>query len=1004
MGVEANTVDLKKRMLSKVKWVGIDRKGRRRDSQDDAETFPLGELDVPAEALYSRIVDEVGDRQYFERWARDVADVVPRIQERIGTVVAGGVAKVKFDAYMAGLREIIHGELTDTEGIEMLAQHMVTRRIFNAMFGTDDFAEQNPMSVTLDGVLEELRSHGLDTELRDLEKFYRSIERRIEGLDSHDARQPVISELYGTFFKKAFPKMAGRLGIVYTPTEVVDFILRSVDYALRENFGRGLTDKGVNVIDPFTGAGTFIARMMSKDMALIRDEDVERKYGMETFANEIVLLAYYIAAVNCESVYAQRTGVFEQFEGLSFTDTFNPGNLDEHSGDIMAGPKRRIRRQRAADITCIVGNPPYSAGQKSANEDNPNVSHPGLERKVADTYVKRAPKGNKVSLYNSYIKAIRWASDRIGESGVLGFITPSAWITGNAEAGVRVCLQEEFAEVYCFDLRGNAKTSGEQRKREAGNVFGVGSREATAITILVKNPAKTGCAIHYHDIGDYLSREKKLDLIRGFGDVSNIPWEPIDPDMHHDWLDQRGELDAKWGGLTPMGSKEGKRGDITNVLFRHYSNGLKTHRDMWVYNTSKTKLSKNMVRTIDYCNTQDPDNFQIDRKQVAWSRELSHDIKKHGLPLKFNRKLIRVSLFRPFFKQYLYFDPIFVTAKYRILSFYPTPHTVNPAIMVPDKIKCGFSAMITDTTPDLHIHEAAQAFPLKTKKQNGENIRRVVTPNSQLPTPNSQLPTPNSRESGDHRTGQDQGRVLGIHYECDAGSGSGPPRASVPDDGDGMKENITDWALEHYRTTYGDQTITKGDIFYYTYGVLHSSKFREKYQAFLVRGLPNIPMAPDFRAFERAGRELAKLHLNFETGPRHNLGGPLQAIPDAPQKIKFGKKRREGPGPKTTDDYSTLIIDGITIYGNLPDIHYKVNGRTPVEWFVDRYGYKRDNTTGITNYPLEGKSGEEVRAIIERLAYVGVESDRIIAALPEEFEMNVGPEPSGLDKYASDAQ
>ena len=264
-------------------------------------------------------------------------------------MVSGGPAKERFDAYMAGLRDIIHGSVSEQEGIGMLAQHMVTRRIFDAMFGTDDFARSNPVSAALDAVLGDLRKHGLDTELRDLERFYQSIETRIAGLDTHDSRQRVITELYGEFFKKAFPKMADRLGIVYTPPAVVDFILRSVDHTLRENFGRGLTDKGVNVIDPFTGAGTFIARMMSKDIGLIRDKDIERKYGMEMFANEVVLLAYYIAAVNCESVYGQGTETFQQFEGLSFTDTFNPGNLDEHAGDVMAGPKRRIRRQRGRE-------------------------------------------------------------------------------------------------------------------------------------------------------------------------------------------------------------------------------------------------------------------------------------------------------------------------------------------------------------------------------------------------------------------------------------------------------------------------------------------------------------------------------------------------------------------------------------------------------------------------------------------------------------------------------
>ena len=1014
MDVEANTADLKKRLPKNAKFIGINKKGERRDISEGDESFPLGELDVPADALYSRIVEEVGDRQYLVRWADDVAKIVPRIQERIGMVVADGPARVKFDAYMAGLRDIIHDTVPEDEGIGMLAQHMVTRRIFDAMFGTDDFARSNPVSAALDTVLDELRAHGLDTELRDLERFYHSIETRIAGLDSHDARQRVISELYGTFFKKAFPKMADRLGIVYTPTEVVDFILRSVDYALRENFGKGLTDEGVNVIDPFTGAGTFIARMMSKDMGLIRDGDIGRKYGGEVFANEIVLLAYYIAAVNCESVYGQRTGTFKQFEGLSFTDTFNPGNLDEHSGDIMAGPKRRIKRQRAAEITCVVGNPPYSAGQKSANEDNQNTRHPMLERRIKDTYTSKAREvgftGAILNPNNSYKKALRWASDRIGESGVIGFITPSAWITDNAEVGIRACLQEEFTDVYCFDLRGNAKLRGEAWRREGDKIFGEGSREGTVIVILVKNPAKSGCTIHYHDIGDYLSpREKKFEKIRDMVDISGVPWrDPINPNKYHDWRNQRGEEADDWEKMVQMGSEDGKRGRTDRVVFRQYTSGLKTHRDGWVYNTSRTRLTENMKRTIDYCNKQDPNNFQINEKHVQWSKELSRDMKKCGLPLKFDEDRIRTALYRPFFKQLVHLD-MFVSTPSDIPKFFPRGDVKNPTILVPDKIRGEFSTMITDTTPDLHIHEASQTFPLKAKKQNRENVRPV---GSLQPPASSLQPPASSRESGDNSTGQDQGGVLGVHYECDAGSGGGASQPGVPDEGDGeMIDNITDWALERYRHTYKDHSITKEDIFYYTYGILHSPGFRKKYQAFLVRGIPNIPYAPDFRAFERAGRALAELHLNYETGPRHNLGEPLSPIPDAPKRAEFGRKLRDGSNTKMTADPTKLVLDGTMVYDNLPHIQYKVSGLTPLGWFaapngmtrVSRYSYKKDGTTGIENYPLEDKSGEDVRAIIERLAYVGVESDRIISSLPEEFEMDVEKEPAGLDMYTKAA-
>ncbi len=753
LDVEVNTADLKKQLPKRIKFIGIDREGKRVDNEEGGKSFSLGELDVPADALYSRIVEEVGDRQYLARWANDVAAVVSRIQERIGVVVADGPARDKFGAYMVGLRDIIHDTISESEGIGMLAQHMVTRRIFGAMFGTDNFAQSNPVSAALDAVLNELRAHGLDTELRDLEKFYNSIELRVAGLDSHDARQRVISELYGTFFKKAFSKMADRLGIVYTPTEVVDFILRSVDHVLRENFGRGLTDEGVNVIDPFTGAGTFIARMMSKDLDLIRDEDIERKYEYEIFANEIVLLAYYIAAVNCESMYGQRTGSFKQFEGLSFTDTFSPGNLDEHTGDVMAGPKKRIRRQREAKITCIVGNPPYSAGQKSANEDNKNVKYPAIEGRVKDTYIRMAPKGNQVSLYNSYIKALRQASDRIGESGVIGFITPSAYITGIAEAGIRACLYEEFTDVYCLDLLGQRgmKNNGNSIFGNSGNEGGI--TVGVAITILVKNPRKSGCTIHYSKLptNDFYCEEKRA-RVKQLGLVANITdWQPITPNRYHDWLDQRGEADESWQKYLPIGSKDAKRGKTNKVMFSTYSRGLATARDGWVYNTSRTKLTENMKRHIDYCNTQDIDNFTIDPKQAKYNTELAIELKKlhkqNTVPT-LNESHIRTALFRPFLKQNLYFDPTFIAAKYKIPKFFPHGDVKNPTIMVPNKTKGEFSTIVMDRTPDLQNVVNGQAFPLKAKIQNHENVRRVgrlQTPDSRLQTPDSRLQTPDSR-------------------------------------------------------------------------------------------------------------------------------------------------------------------------------------------------------------------------------------------------------------------
>ena len=931
LDIEANMADLRKKMINNVNIIGIDREGRIR-FQQEPQAFPLGELDVPADALYSKIVEEVGDRRYLEHWARDVKDVVERLHERIKIVISDGSAKTKFDSFMSGLHEIINTSLTEYEGIDMLSQHMVTRRIFNALFGSDDFAKQNPISIVMDGAVMELQKYGLETELKDIEGFYKSVEDRVSGLDSHDARQPIISELYGRFFKIAFPKMADRLGVVYTPPEIVDFILRSVDYALRENFGRGLTDENVNVIDPFTGAGTFITRMMSPELGLIHDKDIGRKYHSELFANEILLLAYYIAAVNCESMYGQRSGRFEQFNGISLTDTFNTGSIDEHVGDMMASPKRRIKRQRSANITVVIGNPPYSGGQKSANEDNKNISHPELEARVKNTYIKRAPKGNTRGLYNSYVKAIRWASDRIGDSGVIGFVSPSSWISGNSEAGIRACLQEEFTDIWCFNLGGDVKSA---NWREAGaKPFGGGSTVGVAITILVKNPQKTKHMVQYKKIKLIQKTEDLHKEIENVNSIAGTPdWDIIPNNPHHDWVNRRDEADDEFRNHMPMGNKDTKR---SNVMFSLFSNGLKTRRDNWVYNTSTKELKRNMRTTIEYCNTQDPDNFIIDPMRAAWSPHVSRDMKKLQKPIKLDMSHIRTVLYRPFFKQQLYFDPVFVSDKALIpSSLFPSGEIKNPTIIVPDKIKGSFSAVITNMTPDLHILETTQCFSLYAYDKSG-----------------------------------------------------------------GRHDNITEHAVKTFSQYYKDNAITRSDIFYYTYGLLHHQGYRDKYQASLVRGLPHIPMASDFIAFRKAGRRLAKLHLEYEDGPRHSLGKPLDTIPGSPKSIKFGKKPNTGAGPQSVPDLSTLYVDGNKVYDNLPDVRYAVNGRTPIQWFADRYAFRTHKESGITNYPLEDMGGDDVRAIIERLVHVGIESDEIISELPEEFETaDWEPKKTGLDVH-----
>ena len=937
LDIEANMADLRKKMINNVKIIGIDREGRIRPQQEP-QTFPLGELDVPADALYSKIVEEVGDRRYLEHWARDVKDVVERLHERIRIVISSDGARKKFDTFMGGLHEIINNSLTEEEGIDMLSQHMVTHRIFNALFDSDDFARQNPISIVMDGAITELQKHGLETELKDIEGFYKSVEDRVSGLDSHDARQPIISELYGRFFKIAFPKMADRLGVVYTPPEIVDFILRSVDHALRENFGRGLTDENVNVIDPFTGAGTFITRMMSPELSLIHDKDIGRKYHSELFANEILLLAYYIAAVNCESMYGQRSGRFERFNGISLTDTFNTGSIEEHMGDIMASPKQRIKRQRSSNITAIIGNPPYSAGQNSYNEENPNVRYPDIDWRIKDTYAKKSKANYVNSLYDSYIRSFRWASDRIGESGIIAFVTNAGFLRSEGGAGVRACLHEEFTDVWCFDLRGNQRTQGETSKREGGKIFGSGSRSPVAITILIKNPDKKDHTIHYKDIGDYLDMEQKLKMIQNAVSISGIKdWQIIKPDKNHDWIDQR---DGSFTKYLAMGSREAKSGN-GNAIFRTYSLGIVTNRDAWLYNSSKNELSKNMKVHIDYCNAQDLKNPKIDPMQAKWTRDLSKSLARLNSKPKFEKGRIRTALYRPFFRQHVYFEEkAFVHCPYRIPLFFPKACSENLVICIPHKFTGDFSTIITDITPDLHIIAANQCFPLYTYDQNSKKTMQ--------------------------------------------------------------KENITDYVLNEYQSHYRDSKITKTDIFYYIYGLLHHPTYRRKYANSLTREIPHIPTAPDFWAFKDAGKALADLHLGYfdenRNDNRYPLGEPKNRF-GKPLKMIFAKSKDPKTGRQTAN-HTMLKINDILAYDNIPMTNYRINGRESLEWLIDRYKVTTDKESGITNNPCENLTEKDMISMVERAVYVSVKSDEITNRLPKEFEpADWKPKKTGLDLH-----
>ena len=945
---EINKIDLNDRPTNRI-IIGID--GTNGDSDRVRPEQWLLPIDLPPGAIYAKIVEKCGDRKYWETWAKDVADIFSRLVYRIAGLLdnpENGTLREWFEAFHQELKVSINESINRDSVIHMMAQHILTRPVFEALFEQYDFSGGNPVARALDALRKDFGEFGLENETRDLERFYESVRMRARGLDNSAARQRVLMELYEKFFATAMKKDADRLGIVYTPVEVVDFILESADRVLRDEFGRSLSDEDVHVLDPFTGTGIFLARLLQSD--LIRDTDLTRKFRKELHANEIILLAYYIAAVHIEEAYHGRKGRdsnYQPFDGIVLTDTFNL-HLERKGFPKIWLPdnSKRVEHQQRLPIHVIVGNPPWTAKQKSSADNNPNVDYPEIEKRVAETYAARSTATLKNSLYDTYKMAIRWASDRIGEQGIVALVTNGSWIDGNVDGGVRACLAEEFSSIYVLNLRGNQRTQGELSRREGGKVFGQGSRAPVAITILVRNPESShdGCRILYHDIGDYLKREKKLEILREAKSISGVSnWQTITPDQHHDWIDQRSEAFQE---CYPVGSKGVKAGKSEEAIFKLFSNGYKTGRDAYVYNFSQDNCAGNARKMVsDYLEAlqelktgQNSDQTidDITRRHssnLRWDDKLKNLVGRYT-SVGFTDKFIRAVAYRPFVKQYLYADQTFSQRPALTGNIFPSSDTKNRAICVPGVgTHKPFSALVVDTMPDLNVEAAGgQCFP---------RYRYV-----------------------------DKCDAQGELYE--------KPKLERID-------NITDTALNRFHLNYDDNSITKDQIFDYAYGILHAPGYRKLFVNDLAKELPRVPLAPDFQAFAKAGQKLSQLHLGYETCKEYPLEQVFQQPGEPrPEHFRIGERAM-----RFADDAKTVLIinEHIKLRGIPAEAHrYQVNGRTPLEWFIDRYKISRDKSSGIVNDPNGSFSdSKDLVTAIRRIVHVSVESMSVIDRLPSPF-------------------
>lgn len=931
----------------------------------EPEQLVLELEDDLASKIEAKLVERCGTRVYWENWSADVARIAERyVAELNDAIQEDGVVAEEFGRFLQGLRDSLNPGISAADAVEMAAQHVITVPVFDALFEGFEFRRSNPVSVAIEEFLSVVGPH-LERTPEDeatLQDLYGSVRLRAQAVKTDEARQDLIKDLYEEFFKKAFKSTSEKLGIVYTPSEVIDYILRETDRTLRREFGKGIADEGVHVLDGFAGTGSFMAQLIESD--LIPDDKLPWKYEHELHSNEILLLAYYIMVVNIEQAYHARVGgEYTPFPGAVLCDTFQLAE-DSNTLDVamFTDNTERAKRQMETPIHVIVGNPPYSKGQQSGNDNNQNEAYLTLDARIAATYADRSSATNKVSMYDSYIRAFRWASDRIGEKGAVCFVTNAGWLRGRSGEGIRRAFTEEFSSVHVFDLRGDQRTMGEESRKEGGKIFGGGSRAPIAITLLVKNPESNDhSAIYYYGMEDYKSREDKLALVSRYAIQCDAPWVRLHPDRHGDWLDQR---DDSWYRFAPLGRQEGSR-KLPGGVFDIWSAGLKTNRDPWAYSFSKSMLARNMQRMVGTysgqlkrwqtsgCPTPVENHVTLDGTLIKWNRSLFSQFKR-GAEVSFAETRIVPALYRPFTRKWAYFDRELNDMVYRQPELFPVGGNPNLAIVYSTTARHEPCALMTDRLPDVHVDgDGDQCFPLyRYEASDGEGLFA-------------------SGKSG---------------YE--------------------RRDAITDEALRVFRANYptayldrakrhGGPGLNKEDVFYYVYGVLHSPEYRERFAANLKKELPRVPLAgidgegDPSHAFERfadAGRALARLHVGYEgldpwPGLVEDGDG---ADPGRTTKMRFGKCKKTEENPKGVDMTTLHVAERMTIR-NIPlrAYDYVVNGRSAVAWLMDQYQVKTDKASGIVSDPnLYSDDPRYITDLVKRVVRVSMETLAIVDNLP----------------------
>ncbi|MDR0751728.1 MAG: DEAD/DEAH box helicase family protein [Christensenellaceae bacterium] len=899
-----------------------------------------------ANLIFGRLVEYSGTTYLWRTWAKNIAEIASRHIESLTGLFESEKYKALFEEFIERLSTNVNNlNLSKKSVIEMLAQHKITEPIFNSLFKNYEFSKHNPIAIELDFFLSQIKECNEIEKSKELLDFYENVKSFAEGIDNPKGRQSIILKLYNSFFKEAFPTTTNNLGIVYTPVEIVDFMLHSVDDIIKAEFNMRLTEKGVNIIDPFTGTGTFVARLLQSN--LISYEDLERKYKSELLANEIVLLAYYIATVNIENEFSIQTNScsYKKFEGICLTDTFQLSENDQIAID-SSGNADRLIKQRKTKVTVIIGNPPYSM-HGSHDESFKAIKYPNLDGNIYTNYVKHSTVHNTKSLYDSYIRAFRWATDRIGNNdGIVAFVTNASYLRSISSDGLRKSFSKEFSKIYIYDLRGDRRINGVEGKKEGRSVFGDGTQTPIAIIILVKRKFfKEDSTIYYYAVEDGLSREAKLKLIensKSFLSKTMPAMTIVHPNSYGDWFRTRRTGIDK---LYPLAqNKTNYDVDAINV-FTIFSLGITTARDIWCYAFSRESLTNKMTQTIEYYNLQiDSDSFVPNPQKISWNSKLMDHarLKKH---VSFIATDVRSAFYKPFCRKLLYFSPIFNETPRNFKSLFPFHDSKNLLICISGTAaKNNFTVLMTDCIVNFDCLDKTRCFPLYyyDNKKNLENA-------------NMGLQISILKESN--------------NLEID------------------RKDAISDSFANLINLKY-NQTISKTDIFYYVYALLHSKEYRKTFKDDLQVSFPKIPIVGsviDFWFFCNAGKELADLHLNYD------IITPLSCIKITGdinrlevKKMKFASKFDE-----RENDQSIIVFNNHVTISNIPKIAYEyvLNGRSAISLIMDYYQLKTDDKSGIISDPneccKENNNPSYLLNLLLSVISMSVKTVEIINSLPE---------------------